>query len=73
MGAHTIVWNVSDALYQEITQIQETLAFPQPTDVIMQAVHSFIFYVSLPCAADDDCGRTDSGAIGQKIYRTRFA
>ena len=41
MGAHTIVWNVSDALYQEITQIQETLAFSQPTDVIMQAVQRY--------------------------------
>ena len=42
MGVHTIVWNVSDTLYQEIMQVQETLAFPQPTDLIAQAVQRYV-------------------------------
>lgn len=42
MASHTIVWDVSETLYADIIQAQETLAFPRPTDLIAQAVQRYL-------------------------------
>ena len=42
MASHKIVWNVSETLYQEIIQAQETLEFPRPTDLIVQVVQRYL-------------------------------
>jgi hypothetical protein len=42
MASQKIVWDVSETLYHEILQAQETLAFPRPTDLIAQAVQRYL-------------------------------
>ena len=42
MAVHEIVWNVSEQLYHDMTQTQETLAFPRLTDMITQAVQRYL-------------------------------
>lgn len=42
MAVHEIVWNVSETFYHEMTQAQETLAFPRLTDMITQAVQRYL-------------------------------
>jgi hypothetical protein len=42
MASHTIVWNVSETLYDDIIRTQETLAFSRPTDLIAQVVQHYL-------------------------------
>ena len=42
MSATEIVWEVPESLYQELVKAQRELAFPNPVDLVAQAVQRYL-------------------------------
>jgi len=42
MAQKEIIWNISDAMYDEMTQVQKELSFPNLVDLVSQAVQRYL-------------------------------